>query len=268
VQQVANQCAIAVRQARLYQSSQRQVRELERLNHLKDDFLSTVSHELRTPMANIKVATQMLEVILEPMGVLDATSSAAGRYFLILQNECQREINLINDLLDLTHLQSETEPLLPTAIDLPNWLVHITEPFQVRAQKQQQELTLDIPTCLPTLVTDSVYLERILNELLNNACKYTPTGEVIRVTAHATEETIAICISNKGVEIPEAERDRIFDKFYRIPNHDPWKYSGTGLGLALVKRRTEQLQGTIEVTSKSSWTMFTLQLPWKLIQSS
>nr|WP_277874846.1 histidine kinase dimerization/phospho-acceptor domain-containing protein [Leptolyngbya sp. FACHB-16] len=71
VQQVANQCAIAVRQARLYQAAQLQVEELGRLNQLKDDFLSTVSHELRTPISNIKMATHMLEFILKPLGLLD-----------------------------------------------------------------------------------------------------------------------------------------------------------------------------------------------------
>ena len=81
VQQVSNQCAIALRQSRLYQAAQAQVEELERLNQLKDDFLSTVSHELRTPMANIKMATQMLEITLKPLGVFDSETSPINRYF-------------------------------------------------------------------------------------------------------------------------------------------------------------------------------------------
>ncbi|MCY7393659.1 MAG: response regulator, partial [Leptolyngbyaceae cyanobacterium CAN_BIN12] len=104
--QVANQCAIALRQARLYQAVQQQVKELERLHLLKDDFLSTVSHELRSPIANIKLATQMLEVILKSTGILEDTSSKAASYFHILQDECHREIHLINDLLDLTRLDA------------------------------------------------------------------------------------------------------------------------------------------------------------------
>ena len=146
VQQVANQCAIALRQARLYLKAQTQVIELERLNRLKDDFLSTVSHELRSPMANIKMATQMLEVVLGPTGVLDAGTSKADRYFQILRDECHREISLINDLLDLSRLEAGTETSILTTLDLQTWIPTIVGPFVERASKQQQRLSLDIAT--------------------------------------------------------------------------------------------------------------------------
>ncbi|MEX0272138.1 GAF domain-containing protein [Leptolyngbyaceae cyanobacterium UHCC 1019] len=136
VQQVANQCAIALRQARLYQAAQAQVEELEKLNRLKDDFLSTVSHELRTPMSSIKMATHMLEIVLKQAGLLDIESSPAVRYFKILQDECQREIGLVNDLLDLARLDAETEPLMPTTIDFQLWLPTMIEPFTERALNQ------------------------------------------------------------------------------------------------------------------------------------
>ncbi|MEM9138116.1 MAG: GAF domain-containing protein, partial [Cyanobacteria bacterium P01_F01_bin.42] len=106
VQQVANQCAIAIRQARLYQESQSQVRELEQVNNLKDDFLSTVSHELRTPVTSMRVALQLLGVSLTQELDLeaeltkpDAEQGRIARYYRILKEECEREISLINDLL-------------------------------------------------------------------------------------------------------------------------------------------------------------------------
>ncbi len=91
--------------------------ELERLNRLKDDFLNTVSHELHTPMANIKMATQMLGVVLQQSGIFSTEPNRASRYFQILQEECQREVNLINNLLDLARLDIEVEPLVLTTID-------------------------------------------------------------------------------------------------------------------------------------------------------
>lgn len=282
IQQVANQCAIALRQAYLYQASQAQVQELARLNLLKDDFLSTVSHELRTPMSSIKLATQMLEVLLKETGLLEDTSNKAAQYFQILNYECKREINLINDLLDLTRLDARSEPLILTEIHPTIWISYIAEAFHERVLNQKQQLQVQVPSDFPSICTDVSYLERIISELLNNACKYTPPEGLITVAVTLLEpqmsasprelellDTIAssplshiqICVSNTGVEIPPQERDRIFDKFYRIPNNDPWKHGGTGLGLALVKKLTEYLGGTVRVESEAGQTSFILQLP-------
>lgn len=289
VQQVANQCAIAIRQARLYQTAQTQVIELERLNHLKDDFLSTVSHELRTPISNVKMAIQMLELTLfqpqanrfdhhSPDRIQSEHSSAAStinsrqlrstmsstkvdRYFQILKDECEREISLINDLLDLTRLESGAEPLTLVDIDLKHWLVLMAQPFEGRICQHQQQLEIDVPDDLPVLVSDRTHLERILTELLNNACKYTPAGEAIRLVVIAPSPTlIQLRVSNTGVEIPASECDRIFDKFYRIPDNDPWKHGGTGLGLALVRRLVEQLNGSIHVESANQEISFVIDL--------
>lgn len=264
VQQVASQCAIALRQSRLYQAAQTQVRELERLNRLKDDFLSTVSHELRTPMSNINMTIQMLEMTLESLGVLDAEFGLVSRHFQNLKDECQRESNLIDDLLDLSRLDAGTEPLILTTLSLQDWIPHIAEAFAERALSQQQSLQFDLPADLPPLTTDFSYMERILTELLNNACKYTPPEQIIIISAYVTEAGVRLSISNSGIEIPASELANVFDKFYRVPSNDPWKHTGIGLGLALVKKRVEQLQGTVEVTSQHGWTTFTVQLPWSV----
>jgi signal transduction histidine kinase len=261
VQQVANQCAIALRQARLYQTAQAQVIALEKLHQLKDDFLNTVSHELRTPMANIKMATEMLEIILRQAGILDAEPNRTSRYFQILQTECQREVNLINDLLDLARLDADVDPLMLTTIQTQVWLLCIARPFIERAQSQKQQLRLDLDTDLPPLNADVAYLERILSELLNNACKYTPLGGTITVAAHATDTAIQISVSNTGVELAVSELPRLFDRFYCIAGNDRWQHGGTGLGLALVKKLVTQLGGTIDVVSAAGQVTFTVQLP-------
>ncbi|MGA7937854.1 MAG: PAS domain S-box protein, partial [Kovacikia sp.] len=286
VEQVANQCAIALRQSRLYQVAQAQVTELEQLNKLKDDFLSTVSHELRSPMSNIKMAIQMLEVSLPAADLAQVEGDRTSRYFNILRHECQREINLINDLLDLTRLDSGTEPLHLATMALQIWIPHVLEPFEERIHTQQQQLQIQIPPTLPPITTDLSYLERVLTELLNNACKYTPLGETITVSVKMVRSDqgiepnasrmhqeaassldnaqFQITIRNSGIEIPGSELERIFDRFYRIPNNDPWKHGGTGLGLALVKRLVEQLKGTIVASSDQGQTMFTIQIPLNL----
>jgi signal transduction histidine kinase len=267
VQQVANQCAIALRQARLYQAAQAQVEALERLNRLKDDFLSTVSHELRTPMANIKMAAQMLEIVLRRDKLLDADAGSLPRYFQILHSECQREIKLINDLLDLSRLEMATEPLFLTALSLQSWLPNLVKPFSERINSQQQHLEVVIPTTLAPLSTDQSYLERIITELLSNACKYTPAHGRIAIVVAVEPTTVRFEISNTGIEIAASDRDRVFEKFYRIPNNDPWKHGGTGLGLALTKKLVETLGGSIRVTSKARLTTFIVELPMNGVSS-
>ncbi len=272
VQQVANHCAIALRQSRLYQAAQTQVEELKRLNHLKDDFLSTVSHELRTPMSSIKMSTQMLQLLLfesNQSTIIDQVGVKLKQYFQILQDEIHREISLINDLLDLSRLEAESEPINLTTIDLLPWLEHLAEPYQHRAQQQQQVLRQEISQNLPPITTDLAYLARILTELLNNACKYTPAQEVITLAvtlADATEnepehQQLTLRVSNSGVEIPDSDLSRVFDRFYRIPNNDPWKHGGTGLGLALVKKLVEYLGGKIWAESGNGSTHFIIRLP-------
>jgi len=271
VEQVANQCAIALRQARLYQEAQAQIVELHRLNQLKDDFLSTISHELRTPVANMRMVLQLLAIatnqgqtFLAQMTEMEAENNRIVQYFRILQEECEREINLIQDLLDIQHLEAGTRPLDLTTLDLNNWLSHVLESYELQTQNHQQQLVTQFAPMLPRLTTDLTCLNRIVVELLNNACKYTPAHETITVSTEATADHILLRVSNSGVEISPDEQTRMFDKFYRIPNNDPWKHSGTGLGLALVWQLVNHIGGSIQVTSGDRVTCFTLQLPHTL----
>lgn len=244
---------------------QAQIAELQRLNQVKDDFLSTVAHELRTPLANITTAIQMLEIVLDRQGKLFSEpnweTTPTARYLQLLRDQCEQELSLLNDLLDLQRLDADTHPLTLTTINLQNWLLHILETYQERAQTNQQSLQINISPDLPSVVTDLSSLTRILRELLHNAFKYTPPGEQITVTAQAQMSMIQLRVSNSGIEISTDELPRIFDKFYRIPNGDPWKQGGTGLGLALVKKLVERLGGQISVDSQAGQTTFTIDLP-------
>lgn len=259
VKQVANQCAIAIRQARLYQASQAQVEALEKLNRLKDDFLSTISHELRTPVASMKMAIQMLNLSLNQGG--STPSEKTVHYLNILNAQCEQEIGLINDLLDLQRLEAGTRSLKPTQIQLQDWLNQNLQPFQERSKTQQQRLQVNLAPNLPLLRCDLSCLERILTELLDNACKYSPSEATIRLNVWTQAETLYLSVSNSGVEIPAAEIPYVFDRFYRVPSQDPWKQKGTGLGLALVKKLVSHLNGSIQLRSNSKTTCFTVGIP-------
>ena len=260
VEQVASQCAIAIRQARLYQQSQIQVEELARLNLLKDDFLKTISHELRTPMSSILLASETLETLLE-REIGDNRSATFSKVLDIFRSACDRQNNLVNDLLTLCYIDANKEITRSQWIDLSIWLPQIIEPFIKRIERQQQTLEINLPTDFPQFKSDISTIERILAELFNNACKYTPPGETICFTAWTIEGKICLRVSNTGVEISSIEQERVFDKFYRIPNRDPWRFGGTGIGLALVKNLGKLIGGDIYLTSEPGITCFTLELP-------
>lgn len=273
LQKVAKQCAIAIHQSRLYQAAQSQVEELKHLNEVKDNFLNQAVHDLRSPLANMQLAIHILEqqLAVGKSGCNDTLQQSAAciktlTHLKILQTECERELTLVNDLLELQRLESglasEKQSLnLVDAIDLKDWLTDLICPFEDRIQQRQITLELQIAPCIPTLVSDSDTLHRVLSELLHNACKYTPPHEIISIHARSSSECVQIEISNSGVEIPVAEQLRVFDKFYRIPSSDRWKQGGTGLGLALVKEMLVHLRGSIYIESGSGQTCFTIQLP-------
>ena len=161
----------------------------------------------------------------------------------------------------MQQLEAGNESLVLTTIQIQSWLPHILETFEVRLRNQQQSLHVDIDSELPPVASDLSKLGRILRELLDNACKYTPSGGQITVIARSTADRVQLSISNSGVQIPASEIPHIFEKFYRIPSNDPWKHGGTGLGLALVKKLMEDLGGSIQVESNSEQTTFIVSLP-------
>ena len=248
-----------------------QLEEMESLNRLKDEFLSTVSHELRTPLTNMKMAIQMLGIGLKKEQQASETyeavnnstkNSKISRYFQILNNECDREISLINNFLDLQRLDTIAKPLVLEKIEVNHWLERVLELFNARNRNCcKQKLTLAIEPNLPAMVCDPFSLERILVELLTNACKFSPPSEQIIVDVKMKSDKIQFQVINTGVEIPSVELPRIFDKFYRIPSNNPWKQGGTGLGLALVQKLTKHMLGVIKVESGLLRTCFSVELP-------
>jgi signal transduction histidine kinase len=261
VPQVANQCAIAIRQARLYQQSRAQVVELERLHRLKDDFLSTVSHELRTPLSNMKLALKMFGLTLRK-GNINATKQAKlVQYLEILEQEYEREAQLIQDLLHLRQLDTTQGPLPQVTLDVQQWLPGVVQRFTSQAEQKGLHLTYTLDPELPQVAVHLFSLERVITELLTNALKYTPPDGTIHLATQKLPDHWQIQVTNTGVEIPPPELERIFERFYRVPRSDPWEHGGMGLGLALVRRLVAHLGGTITASSGQGQTQFQVIFP-------
>ncbi len=252
-EQVASQCAIAIRQAKLFAAAQQKVHQLTELNRIKDEFLHTVSHELRTPLTNMKMALAMLEIHRDP--------DRQQRYMQMLKAEWQRELNLVNELLELQALESGSRALAITAIALSTWIPSLTHSLLMRFQERQIRFICQSPSDLGLLHTDVALLERILLELLNNACKYTPAHEQVILSVAPMATGYQFQVINTGVVIPAGQLSLIFEKFHRITALDCYNQGGTGLGLALVKKAVEILRGQIEVHSGAGVTCFRVVLP-------
>lgn len=251
--------------AKLSEKMRQQIDQLQKLNELKDDFMSSMSHELKTPLTSMKMAIKMLRQAGIPPAMRE-------KYLNILEQEWNREYNLIKDLLTLQQVESGELSLSPQELNLDRIVEELATSFN---DKWQLNKGLTLKTKLSdsalNLYTDSESLEHILSELLLNAGKYSDVDTTIELSANSTKtfkhNEIAIAISNYGAGIAPEELPHIFDKFRRGKGVTDRAVPGTGLGLALVKYLVDHLNGTIDVTSKPVdnsevfKTTFTVKLP-------
>jgi signal transduction histidine kinase len=234
-------------QAKLSEKMRQQIDELRQLNELKDDFLNSISHELKTPLTSMKMAIKMLR---QP-GLPEASKE---KYLNILEQEWNREYNLIKDLLTLQQVESENFKIHPKELNLDTIISELAKSFQQKWQADK-DLSLEVISVRSplTLYTDSESLQQILEELLLNAGKYSDPDTTVnlqvnrRITAKAHQ--IEITVSNQGAGISQQELPNIFDKFRRGKGVTDRAVPGTGLGLTLVKYLVEHLNGTIDVSS-------------------
>jgi signal transduction histidine kinase len=253
-------------QSRLYEIKRQQTEQLQRLNELKDEFLSNISDRLRYPLTNMRMALRMLR---QPK----IASEKKDKYLDILEDECTKEINLINDLLTLQKLKNHPEPPQLETIDLNKRIQDLAISFTPKLVDRGLNISLNLPEESFTLHTEVQSFDRILQELLTNACKYSEPNTIVQfhVTHEVGEQTnqVIIKVTNIGRGISEEEATYIFDMFRRGKEQvgeRRWT-PGTGLGLALVKSLVEHLNGTISVesfpleNSNLSTICFTLTLP-------
>jgi two-component system phosphate regulon sensor histidine kinase PhoR len=233
--------------------------DLRQVERLRQDFVANVSHELKTPLAVIKSSVEALAD--------GAAEEPDARVLFLTQvtREADHLEDLIQDLLSLARIESGNLGLEPQAISLGRAITDCVERHQARAEVKTLTMVERPPVDAPADVAawaDPDALRQVMDNLVDNAIKYTPNGGRISVRWSATADLVSFEVADTGVGIPEADLLRIFERFYRVDKARSRAVGGTGLGLAIVKHLVQVMKGQVKVTSKvGKGTTFEVTLP-------
>ena len=219
------------------------VTELRRLESLRRDFVANASHELRTPIAAVRSATETLQT-----GALE-DPVAANRFLDIIERNAQRLQSLVEDMLELSKLESNEFKLKRERVELQRIVPIVLALFRERAEKKGVRLAADLAFGLPAVEGDPRALEHVLSNLVDNAVKYCPSGTRIVVSAAADDARVRLVVADTGPGIPAEHLPRVFERFYRVDAGRSRELGGTGLGLSIVKHMVETMRGKVAVES-------------------
>jgi len=226
---------------------------LKELDRIKSDFVNTVSHDLRSPLTAILGYVELLERV----GPLNREQKI---FVQRIQLSVKNITALINDLLDLGRIEAGFDAR-KEIVSMPEIIRWSVNEVSGRAAAKQQQLKVEVPAKLPSVLGIPVRLQQMVANLLSNAVKYTPAGGIITVRARGTNGQVIIQVEDTGNGIPSVDQPYIFDKFYRASNA-PADVPGTGLGLAIVKSIVDSHNGRIWVESAlNKGSVFTVVLP-------
>jgi two-component system phosphate regulon sensor histidine kinase PhoR len=220
------------------------VTELRRLERVRSEFVANVSHELRTPLTCIK---GYLETLLD--GALDDRTHAR-RFLEVAGTHAERLDRLIDDLLELSNIESGRVTLAPMRLDLGDVVTSVAAMFERQAAQKTQGIDRSVPPGL-SVRADRDRLVQILVNLVDNAVKFTPEGGRIRIEAGpAPDGRVEVRVQDTGIGIPSTELPRLTERFYRVDRTRSREVSGTGLGLAIVKHLVQAHGGELRIESE------------------
>ncbi len=260
-------CGMILYQNQIYQSendtTQKQKKEIEELNRMQNRFFSSMSHEIRTPINTI---IGLNEMILRE-DVSDEVASDAKN----IQGASKMLLTLINDILDMSKIESGNMDIVPVAYDVGAMLSDIVNMIWVRAKEKGLEFHVDVDQTLPSqLYGDEVRIKQILINVLNNAVKYTAEGSVTLSIQCKSQENgyakVSYSIADTGIGIKKESIPFLFSAFKRVDEEKNRYIEGTGLGLSIVKQLVQLMDGEIEVNSVyTKGSTFVITLPQKVV---
>ncbi len=222
-------------------------------------FVSNVSHELRTPLTSVKSYLEALDegALSEPV---------APDFIKVSLDETNRMMRMVTDLLHLSRIDNATSHLDVELINFTAFITFILNRFdQIRGQDEEKkyELVRDYPINSIWIEIDTDKMTQVIDNILNNAIKYSPDGGKITVTMKTTDDQMILSISDQGLGIPKQDLPRIFDRFYRVDRARSRAQGGTGLGLSIAKEIIKQHNGFIWAKSEyGKGSTFTIVLPY------
>jgi two-component system, OmpR family, phosphate regulon sensor histidine kinase PhoR len=232
------------------------VTERRRLERMRRDFVANASHELRTPLTSIRGFVEALE------DGADSDPRLRERFLGKIRRQSERMTALADDLLELSWLESDVRPPTPSEVDVAALAATVTASFVDAARQKGVALTAADAHGPARVTTDADRIRRMIENLVDNAIKYTQTGGTIavRVTGDASGATIEV--RDDGPGIPPEHQARIFERFYRVDKARSRELGGTGLGLAIVKHLAESIQARVELVSEAGCgSAFTIHVP-------
>jgi two-component system phosphate regulon sensor histidine kinase PhoR len=220
------------------------ITDLRKLERVRRDFVANVSHEFRTPLTAIQGFAETLLA-----GAIDDPQNR-GRFLEIIVEHSRRLARLTEDLLMLSKMDADRLEFETRRIPVAAFVESCIETAQLRARDKDLKLTVNLADKIPDIAGDRRRLTEVLQNLLDNAIQYTPSGGEIMVSASMAEHQVEFTVSDTGIGIPQAEQPRIFERFYRVDAARSRQVGGTGLGLAIAKHLVEGHGGRIWVDSE------------------
>lgn len=218
------------------------ITEQEKIERERREFVANVSHELRTPLTTMR---SYLEALTDGAW---RDKDIAPQFLKVTQNETERMIRLVNDLLVLSKMDSKDYQLRKEWINFPKFLDHIIDRFEM-AKEKNIHFSRDYLNEPILVEIDQDKITQVLDNIISNALKYSPSGGTITVKLVVFHDSLEVKISDQGVGIPKQNLHRIFDRFYRVDKARARHIGGTGLGLAIAKEMVEAHNGHIWATS-------------------
>lgn len=221
------------------------ITELERTIRMRSDFVANASHELRTPLSTIRASIETLMTM-----DLASEAPAARRFIQKIERQSERLQQMVADLLDLSRLESDTESFEPERLDTVPVLDELHARFAEALERKglHWEVTYDPPGA-NTIVVNSHLLRLVLDNLVDNAIKFTEPGGHIRVGLRRSKGLAVLEIVDDGCGIPEDEQQRVFERFYQVQQSRSGPERGTGLGLSIVRHAVEAMDGRVRLQS-------------------
>ena len=250
---------------RSVEDERKKLYEIKEYDRIKTEFFSNISHELRTPINLIFSALQMHDLKLKKCSFPDE-SIDKYKYTKIMKQNCYRLLRLINNIIDITKIDSGYFDICEQNVDIISLIENIVISVADYVESKGLSLIFDTDVEEKVIACDLEKMERIILNLLSNAVKFTPNGGTILVNVQDIGENISICIKDTGRGIPKDKLNTIFERFIQVDKSLTRDHEGSGIGLSLVKSLVELQGGTISVKSHiNEGTEFIIQIPCKLV---